>query len=125
MEKGVQGKDTLLLLIITLLGEVNPGYAKYLKKNYFVTKEKDAANADPFLAGLWAARWVTVSEVPETAVEPEKMKDITEPSGVFVARPLYGEAMYIHPTFRMGIMSNHMSQTLFCNKKKGRCPKKS
>ena len=73
-----------------------------------MTKEKDASNADPFLAGLHAARWVTVSEVPETAVEPEKLKDITEPSGVFVARPLYGEALYIHPTFRLGIMSNHM-----------------
>ena len=46
--------------------------------------------------------------VPETAVEPEKLKDITEPNGTFVCRPLYGEAMYIHPTFKIGIMSNHM-----------------
>ena len=66
--EGGSGKDTLLLLIITLMGEVNPGYAKYLKKNYFVTKDKDVSNADPFLAGLWAARWVTVSEVPERGI---------------------------------------------------------
>jgi hypothetical protein len=73
-----------------------------------VTKDKDASNADPFLAGLVAARWVTVSEVPEDTVQAEKLKDITEPSGKFIARPLYGEALYISPMFRLGIMSNHM-----------------
>ena len=30
--EGGSGKDTLLLLIITLLGEVNPGYAKRQEK---------------------------------------------------------------------------------------------
>ena len=45
-----------MLIIITLMGEVTPVCAKCFKKNYFVTKEQDASNADPVLAGLWAVR---------------------------------------------------------------------
>ena len=104
---GGSGKDVVVGLFTVLFGTRFRNYARTLKKTYFM-KESSPESPSPFLAGLAAARWVVVTEVPEKAIVADNLKDITDPRGAeLTARDLYASPISFHPFFRLVIMSNH------------------
>ena len=104
---GGSGKDTVVLLLTTLLGTKRSNYTRFLKKGYFL-KETSPESPSPFLCGLVGARWVVCTEIPKKVIIPDNLKDLTECQGAeLVARGLYSDPISFHPMFRLVIMSNH------------------
>jgi hypothetical protein len=108
---GGSGKDTVILLLTSLLGSKKYNYSRFLKKNFFV-KESAPDAPSPYLAALVGARWVVCTEVPKGAINPDNVKDITDPQGAeLLARSLYSDPVSFCPMFRLNIMSNEEFMT--------------
>jgi putative DNA primase/helicase len=101
--RGRNGKDTLLEVISTLLGD----YALRTPADTLLTRENDRGRVSDDVAALRGGRFVAASETDEGRwLSEAKVKELTG-SQTLTARHLYGRYFQFEAEFKLWLATNH------------------
>lgn len=100
---GANGKSTLLLVVLRLLGD----YAAKARQDLLMSGRRGGGSANPDVAGLKGVRFVTAIETGEgRRLDEVTVKELTGGDPI-TARYLYGNPFSFMPTHTVWLATNH------------------